>query len=130
MILKQIISWIVITKQKDIAIIKSCGLGSGAVTTLFVTFGLIIGLLGSGLGILTGYYITKNVNQIEQWINIVFGMKLWKSSTYMFSRIPNQVDWHWAAWIAIAAVLAACIGTLIPALTASKLKPVKILRYE
>ncbi|MHC4216035.1 MAG: ABC transporter permease, partial [Planctomycetota bacterium] len=53
---------IVMTKQKDIAIIKSCGLSSGAVAGLFVVFGFIIGLIGSGVGIAMGYVVTKNVN--------------------------------------------------------------------
>ena len=56
--------------------------------------------------------------------------KLWKSSTYMFSRIPNQIDTEVVGWVIIAAVSAAAIGALIPAIAAARLKPVEILRYE
>jgi len=121
---------IVTTKQKDIAIVKSCGLGSAAVAVLFVTFGMISGLVGSGFGILTGYLVTMNANEIERWINVIFGLKLWKSSTYMFSKIPTQMNWECAAWVALAAVIAAGIGSLIPAIAAGRVKPVEILRYE
>jgi lipoprotein-releasing system permease protein len=121
---------IVVTKQKDIAIVKSCGLGSGAVGLLFVVFGLVIGLIGSSLGVATGYLFTKNVNYIERLISIVFGLKLWKSSTYMFTRIPNQVNWESVAWITLAAIAAAALGALIPAIAAAIVRPVKILRYE
>jgi len=121
---------IVMTKQKDIAIVKSCGLGSGAVAAMFVTFGLIIGLIGSGLGVVIGYLFTRNINYIERLISIVFGLKLWKSSTYMFTRIPNQVNWESAVWVGLAAVLAAALGALIPAIAAAMVRPVKILRYE
>ena len=121
---------IVMTKQKDIAIVKSCGLDSGAVGLLFVVFGLVIGLIGSGLGVFIGYLFTRNVNYIERLISIVFGLKLWKSSTYMFTRIPNQVNWESVVWIGLAAVLAAAVGALIPAIAAAMVKPVKILRYE
>jgi len=121
---------IVLTKQKDIAIIKSCGLGSSSVAGLFIAFGLTVGVAGAGLGVLAGYFITKYVNPIESWVSSLLGLKLWKSSTYMFSRIPSQVDWHAVVWIAIAAALAAVIGAALPAIAASRIKPVKILRYE
>ena len=121
---------IVMTKQKDIAVVKSCGLSSGSVGLLFVVFGFIIGLIGSGLGVVIGYLFTKNVNYIERLISIVFGLKLWKSSTYMFTRIPSQVHWESVVWVGLAAVLAAAIGAVIPAIAAARVRPVKILRYE
>ena len=121
---------IVMTKQKDVAILKSCGLGSAAVGGLYVFFGLAIGAVGSGLGIALGYGITRNINAIEHWISVAFGLKLWKSSTYMFSRIPNQMDWESVVWITLAAILAAGIGSLIPAAAAARVRPVRLLRYE
>ena len=121
---------IVMTRQKDIAIVKSCGVGSPEVARLYVSFAMTIGVLGAALGLAMGYVITQNINPIERWISIVFGLKLWKSSTYMFSRIPNQIDWGSVAWIAAAAVAAAAIGAIIPAITAARVRPVRILRYE
>lgn len=121
---------IVMTKQKDIAVVKSCGLGSTTVAMIFVTFGLLIGLLGSALGVALGLVFTKNINMIERWISIALNLKLWKSSTYMFSRIPNQLNWESVIWVTIAAIVAAGIGALIPAITAARVKPVDILRYE
>jgi len=121
---------IVRLKQKDIAIIKSCGAASGSVALIFVGFGACVGVIGSGLGAILGYVVTKNVNTIENWIRIIFGLKLWKSSVYMFSRIPNEVDWGSALPIVLSAILAAAIGTLIPAIVAARTKPVEILRYE
>ncbi len=121
---------IVMTRQKDIAVVKSCGLGSGPVALLFVAFGMITGLIGSAIGVAIGCAVIKNINRIEQWISSVFGLKLWKSSTYMFSMVPSQVDWGSVLWIVAAAVLAAGVGALIPAFAAARLKPVEILRYE
>jgi len=121
---------IVITRRRDIAIIKSCGAASSSVAFVFVGFGTFVGLLGSGIGAVLGYIFTKNINAIEQWIRIIFGLKLWKSSVYMFSRIPNEVNHSWALWIVLFAVAAAAIGALIPAIVAARTRPVKILRYE
>ncbi|MFZ2145757.1 MAG: FtsX-like permease family protein [Sedimentisphaerales bacterium] len=121
---------IVRLKQKDIAIIKSCGASGSSVAWIFVGFGICIGIVGSGIGAVLGYVFTKNINMIEDWIRIIFGLKLWKSSVYMFSKIPNEVDWASALPIVLLAILAAAIGTLIPALVAAATKPIEILRYE
>ena len=125
-----IFSLIVRLKQKDIAVIKSCGTTSGSVAWIFVGFGACVGLVGSGLGMILGYVITRNINTIEQWIRIIFGLKLWKSSVYLFTRIPDQVDWHLAIQIVLFAIIAAVLGALIPAFIAARTKPVEILRYE
>ena len=121
---------IVMTRRRDIAIVKSCGLSSRAVAAMFVAFGLVIGVVGAAFGVVLGWIFTHNVNAIEQWISVTFGLKLWKSSTYMFSRIPNQIDWPSVAWVTTAAVLAAAAGAVIPAVTAARVRPVRILRYE
>ena len=121
---------IVRLKQRDIAIIKSCGAASGQVSGIFLGFGVCVGILGSGVGAALGYVITKNINAVEEWIRIVFGLKLWKSSVYMFSKIPNEVDWAAASAIVLLAIIAAAIGTLIPAIVAARTRPVEILRYE
>ena len=121
---------IVTTKRKDIAIIKSCGMASRSVALVFVGFGACVGIVGSGIGAILGDIITRNINTIERWISIIFGLKLWRSSVYMFSKIPNEVNWPWAAFLVSMAILAAAIGTLIPAIIAAKTKPVEILRYE
>lgn len=121
---------IVRLKQKDIAIIKSCGAPGSSVAWIFVGFGACVGMIGSAIGVLLGYIITKNINTIEEWIRIIFGLKLWKSSVYMFSKIPDEVDWFWASCFVLLAIVAAMIGTLIPAIVAAATKPVNILRYE
>ncbi|MBN1126300.1 MAG: ABC transporter permease [Sedimentisphaerales bacterium] len=121
---------IVMTKRKDVAVVKSCGMGSWSVASLYIIFGLGIGIVGAALGAVLGIIVTHNVNPIERWISVVFGLKLWKSSTYMFSRIPNEVDLSAVFWISLAAILAAGIGALIPAIAAARVRPVRLLRYE
>jgi lipoprotein-releasing system permease protein len=121
---------IVMTRQRDIAIIKSCGTTSSSVASIFIGFGACVGVIGSAFGVILGYIVTKNVNTIEEWIRIIFGLKLWKSSMYMFSKIPNEVDWGSVWSIVLLTVVAAAIGALIPAIVAARTKPVEILRYE
>jgi lipoprotein-releasing system permease protein len=121
---------IVRLKQKDIAVIKSCGSSSSSVALIFIGFGGCVGAVGSGIGIVLGYIITTNINTIEQWIGVIFGLKLWKSSVYLFSRIPNKVDWSSALSIVLFAIIAAAVGAVLPAIFAARTRPVEILRYE
>ncbi|MGD0551181.1 MAG: FtsX-like permease family protein [Sedimentisphaerales bacterium] len=121
---------IVETRRKDIAIMKSCGADSGSIAMIFVGFGAFVGILGTLLGTAAGYVVTKNINEVEGWIRVAFGLKLWKASVYMFSRIPAEVYWQAVWWIVLSAILGAMIGAIIPALSAAITRPVKVLRYE
>ena len=121
---------IVRLKQKDIAIMQSCGAAGRSVAMIFLGFGFCAGLAGAVAGVAVGWALTRNINTVEQWIGKAFGLKLWKSSIYMFSKIPNRVDWDWAVTIMVSAVAAVCIGSLVPAIIAARTRPVEILRYE
>jgi lipoprotein-releasing system permease protein len=121
---------IVRLKRRDIAVIKSCGATSVSVAWIFLGFGITVGLLGAGIGAVLGYAITKNINAIEDGIRVLFGLKLWSSSVYMFSKIPNDVDWVSSLPIIALAVAAAALGALTPAIIAALTKPVEVLRYE
>lgn len=121
---------IVMTKQKDLAVIKSIGGSSVSAASIFLIFGLLIGVIGSSAGLAIGYLVTHNVNTIERWIQICLGLKLWSSSIYMFNRIPSRFDWYWALWFFGLSILASVIGALLPAVSAARTVPAKILRYE
>lgn len=121
---------IVETRRKDVAIMKSCGAGSASVATIFIGFGGFIGITGAAIGTVLGYIITKNINVIEGWIRVIFGLKLWKASVYMFSRIPTEVDWQAVVWIVFSAIAGAAIGAAVPAISAAMTRPVNVLRYE
>ena len=121
---------IVRLKQRDIGIIRSCGGSAGAVAAIFLGFGAVVGLVGALLGVLLGYLFTANINRIEAWVAKAFGLNLWSSSLYVFEKIPNTMDWGSAGFIGLAAIAAASVGVLIPALLAARTRPVEVLRYE
>lgn len=121
---------IVMTRRKDIGILKSCGLSSPSVAAMFVLFGAIVGIVGAIAGVGLGWLIIRNINEIEHVIATVFQMKLWKASTYMFTQIPNTMHWGSVLWITAAGIGAAAVGSLIPAWAAARVKPVETLQYE
>jgi ABC-type lipoprotein release transport system permease subunit len=121
---------IVTTRQKDIAIIKSCGASSLSAASIFTGFGVCIGIIGSILGVILAIVVTNNVNILEEWVRIIFGIKLWRTSSYGLTEIPHQVHWPVVAPVVLAAIAGCIIGVLIPSIIAARTKPVKILRYE
>ena len=121
---------IVMTRRKDIGVLKSCGVSSTSVAGLFVLFGTVVGVVGAVAGIGLGWLIIDNINAIEETIASVFGLKIWKASTYMFTQIPNTMHWGSVLWITGAGIIAAAVGSLIPAVAAARVKPVETLQYE
>jgi ABC-type lipoprotein release transport system permease subunit len=121
---------IVKAKQKDLAIIKSIGASATDIISIFLMFGLFVGFIGATGGLILGYLITHYINSIEQFISNLFGLKIWSSSIYMFTKIPSHFDWFWAICFFAAAIAASVLGAVIPSLIAAKTSPVKILRYE
>ncbi len=121
---------IVTSKQKDIAIIKSCGSSSFSTAMIFTGFGLVVGVIGSAIGVVGGLLITQNANILEEWVRIIFGMKLWRTSAFGIADIPDVVHWPAVPFFIIVAVMACLIGVMIPSIIAARTCPGKILRYE
>jgi lipoprotein-releasing system permease protein len=121
---------IVTAKQKDIAIIKSCGASGITAGGIFGGFGVVTGVVGSAAGVILGIVIIRNVNVLEQWVRVIFGLKLWRTSSYGLAEIPHQVHWAWVPLFVVIAIAGCLAGVLIPSLIAACRSPVKILRYE
>ncbi len=56
---------IVFEKTRDIGILRSIGASRASVVWIFLQYSLVIGIIGSGLGLLLGWFITKNINAIH-----------------------------------------------------------------
>jgi len=121
---------IVVQKTREIGVLKALGASGWGVAGLFFAYGAAIGLLGAVIGILAGYYTTKNINSIQDWADSMFGLRVWTRKSFMFECIPNEVDWNMACFIVAGAIAAGLVGALIPAIRAARMEPVEALRYE
>ena len=56
---------IVFEKTRDIGILRSIGASRSSIVWIFLQYSLVIGIVGSGLGLFLGWFITKNINTIH-----------------------------------------------------------------
>lgn len=113
-----VISTVVLEKQRDIAILKSMGFRARDIRRIFLIQGSLLGLAGSALGLPFGAGLMLVLMQIR--------LKFPGSS----DAVPLPIDWNWlqfaiAAGFAMAAALSAA---LLPARKAAVVQPVDILR--
>ncbi len=121
---------IVVEKTKDIGVIKSVGATGGGILTLFLGYGLAIGVVGSGLGVTLAFFFVRYINELHAWLGQVTGLQVWSPKTYQFDRIPSRMELTTVVWTVSVALVAAVLGALLPAVRAAGMNPVDSLRYE
>jgi len=108
-------------KSKEIAILKALGATDGAILRTFMTEGMIIGGIGTMLGVSTGLALCTGLS----W----FGLRL-DPDVYYIDRLPINVSALDYGIVTLAALTICTIATIFPAKQASQLRPVDGLRYE
>jgi lipoprotein-releasing system permease protein len=125
-----IFSLIVKEKTRDIGILKALGASSRGVMMIFLGYGLLLGTVGAGLGTMLGLTLTDNINRIEQALTWMTGQEIFDRSVYYFREIPTDAQPLSVALVAVGAVAIAVLFSVLPALRAALLHPVRALRYE
>lgn len=121
---------IVVEKTRDIGILKSLGASSRGIMAIFLSYGLGLGVVGSGVGVVTGLLFVRYINEIEKLLAAVTGRKVFDERIYYFPSIPTQVSPLMVVSVAFGAILIAVLASVLPARRASRLHPVQALRYE
>ncbi|MHB1678959.1 MAG: lipoprotein-releasing ABC transporter permease subunit [bacterium] len=113
---------VVMEKRKDIAILKSIGASSKNIMQIFIIQGVIIGLVGTFIGLSAGFL----VGYIEEVYHVV---KL-PPSVYYITNLPVRMTLNEFLIIGISALLLSFIATIYPSYKASKIDPAEGVRYE
>jgi len=113
-----VISTVVLEKQRDIAILKSMGFRAGDIRRIFVIQGVLLGLAGSALGLPFGAGLMYGLMQIR--------LKFPGST----DLVALPIDWSWLQFAIAAAfaIGAALCAAWLPARKAASVQPVDILR--
>ena len=112
----------VMEKNRDIAVMMSMGAKRQQIRKIFMLQGLMIGVVGTVIGLVLGYTLSLLANQYH-WIPL-------NPDVYSLSYVPFNPRWQDGIWIAAAAVFVSFIATLYPARNATRIAPAEALRYE
>ncbi len=125
------IFWAMVSeKTRDIGILRALGASRAGVAWLWLRYGLVIGVVGSILGMACAYAIVWNINPIHDWLGRIFGLTIWDPQIYYLFEIPNDVVPWKAVTVFAGGLFFSVMGALIPALRAAYMDPVKALRFE
>lgn len=117
-------------KSKDIAILRTVGFSRKIILKIFIYTGVCIGGLGTLVGAVFGVVFSYNINYIKQLLEKLLGFNLFNPEIYFLLDLPFRLEMDSVIVIVLISLLISVISSIYPALKASKINPVDILRYE
>jgi len=113
---------VVMEKRKDIAILQSMGAPRAGIRKIFLIKGCVIGVVGTGLGVLFGLAICLLI-QKYRFIEL-------PKDVFLISTVPVRIYWSNFLLVGFASLGVCLLASIYPARQAAKLDPVEIIRYE
>ncbi len=117
-------------KTKDIAILKSIGVLNKSIIKIFFLIGVIIGTTATFFGIFLGVMFSLYIENLREFLSNTFNISLFPEEIYFLSTIPSEINLKSIFIISLSSIFITIIVSIFPAIKASKLDPVKGLKYE
>jgi lipoprotein-releasing system permease protein len=117
---------VVSDKRTDIAILRTLGLSPLGVLGVFITQGVLIGWIGTAIGVILGCAVAVNVPFLEQALNL----HIMDPDVYYISTVPSEMHAGDVVGVALAALVLTFAATIYPARQAARTLPAEALRYE
>ena len=120
----------VMTRIKDIGILRSIGAGTKSILEMFIFQGLGIGIAGIAIGLIGGVTLANSLNKVVDFISRLIGRDLIPKEIYYFDRIPTYINFSDISLILICALGIILLASVYPAYYASRISPCEALRHE
>ena len=117
-------------KTRDIAILKSIGVLNKSITKIFFLVGVIIGTTATLFGIFLGVIFSLYIENLREFLSNTFNISLFPEEVYFLSKMPSEINPTSITIISLCSIFITVIVSIFPAIKASKLDPVKGLKYE
>jgi len=117
-------------KTRDIAILKSIGVLNKSIIKIFFLVGVIIGTTATLFGIFLGVMFSLYIENLREFLSNTFNISLFPEEIYFLSTMPSEINPVSIFIISLCSIIITIIVSIFPAIKASKLDPVKGLKYE
>ena len=117
-------------KTREIAILKSIGVQNKSIIKIFFMVGFLIGSFATAFGITAGILFSYYIENIRQFLSEVFNISLFPEEIYFLSKMPSEINFESIFLIGLSSIIITSIVSIFPAIKASKMDPVKSLKYE
>ncbi len=116
------LTMMVMEKTRDIAVLMSYGVRPSQVRRIFVWQGMLIGILGTSIGLVLGYALA--------WVGGHYRIIHLSAAVYSLDYLPFAPRWQDGVIVALVALGVSLLATLYPSSSAAKILPAEALRYE
>jgi lipoprotein-releasing system permease protein len=117
-------------KQADIAILRTLGATPGSIMKVFMVQGVVIGVLGTLVGVGTGVLTALNVETLVPLLEKLTGNEFLSPDVYYISDLPSELKLFDVLRISALSLALGLLSTIYPAWRASRVQPAEALRYE
>lgn len=112
----------VMEKTRDIAVLMSLGTRRRQVRKVFILQGVLIGIVGTAIGLLLGYALS--------WIGGHYHLVSLSPEVYSIDYVPFAARALDGVVVAVVALVVSFVATIYPSWSASRILPAEALRYE
>jgi lipoprotein-releasing system permease protein len=116
------LTMMVMEKTKDIAVLRSMGTRKSQIRRLFITQGLLIGVIGTGIGLVVGFALS--------WAGAKYHLISLAPEVYSIDYVPFAPRLMDGVLVAVVAVGISFVATMYPSWSAARILPAEALRYE
>ena len=116
------LTMVVADKTKEIGILKAMGMPAHSIRRIFFAQGLVIGVVGTLLGLLLGFTAAIALDKYK--------LIALDPAVYFIDHLPVATEPRDVLWIVVSSIVVAAIATVYPSLQASRLFPIDAIRHE
>lgn len=120
---------VVTEKRRDIAILRTMGMTRGQIAQIFISQGMIFGIIGTIFGVLLGLIIAWNVPSLMHFLERITGYHL-PPSLYFIQELSAEVDPAVVIGISAVTLIMTLLFSVIPAIIAARTEPARALSQE
>ncbi len=117
-------------KTKEIAILKTLGLSNNSIKKSFFLTGFTIGFFATISGLIFGVIFSMNIERLRIFLSNVFNLEIFPSDVYFLDKLPSEINFYSIFIIFVFSLLISALASYLPALTISKMKTFRALKYD